>query len=127
MKYPKTLATVKGNEILAVIEGLPVSANGYFLTEEQMTNSEAAIVASEATAATLATVQAQLATATSAKETAEASLVTANARIAKLESEDGKIPAAAHAPKDINPVANDAKDFETSYDRERAQLEAMYK
>jgi hypothetical protein len=90
MKFQNLLAASNSQEILAVIEGLPVDANGYFLTEAQMEAIEEvlsanaiAMSANEQTAAALAE---QIATANTARDEAAAALVTANETIAARDA-----------------------------------------
>lgn len=99
-KFPKTLAATQSAFILAIVAGLPVDANGFYLSEAQMTNIEAALQAAETAEATLAEAQAQLTTANEARRAAEASLATANTRIAELEAQDAKPAAEAGATEE---------------------------
>lgn len=96
-KYARTLAATKTESILAVIAGLPVDANGYFLTEEQMTSVESLLQANETAIAAHETVVAAHATEVAALNTkledqalqaqqAVAELATANATIAEKET-----------------------------------------
>lgn len=47
MKFSRILKASNTQQIDAVIEGLPVNANGYFLTEEQMTAIETSLESTE--------------------------------------------------------------------------------
>lgn len=104
MKNPqKILALVGGAQILAVMAGLPIDSNGFFLTAEQMEALDSAVEANEAVAAELLGVRAELTTAqteltavqaelaTSAENlaTANTALATAQTRITELEAMEG--------------------------------------
>jgi hypothetical protein len=94
--YAKVLAVAGGNQITAVIENLPIEANGFFMTEDQMDRVEASLAAAETSAAELATANERIATLTTDQQAmggqlsaATASLETANARIVELEAMGG--------------------------------------
>lgn len=86
MSYPKLRAAAQTG-ILAVIENLPVDANGFFLTDEQMSNVEAALTAGEVATAALETANASLATATAETARLTAELATANTALATAQAE----------------------------------------
>jgi len=86
MKYLAILKASQTAAILAVIENLPVDANGYFLNDEQMTNIEAALVAGNAAIENAATITEQLAQANTARQTAESALATANTTIEQRDA-----------------------------------------
>lgn len=95
MSYPKLRAAAQTG-ILAVIENLPVNANGFFLTDDQMASVEAALAANETAAADLVTATASLAAQTAEVtrlsgelSTANASLATAQAEVTRLENLPG--------------------------------------
>lgn len=83
MKFPKTLVASKSTEITALVDGMSVVGNGFFVTAEMLSNIEAALVAAENSdsAATIAQLNQQLLEAAAAKKTAEDALTTANATI----------------------------------------------
>lgn len=126
--YEKIKAAVGGTDILAVIENLPVSASGFFLSADQMTQIDAALGQENPLAAelatvkdTLATAQTDLATAQSALATAQetattatADLLAANAKIANLESKEG--PAVVIASSDNHAEEAIAQKYLTPYD-----------
>lgn len=112
MKFPKLLKASGSNEILAVIENLPVNANGYFLTEEQATSIETALSENE-NPASLQALQQQLAEVTTARETAEAALVTANGTIATHVATIG-----THQAR-ITELENDTTLTQTSRDKDQ--------
>lgn len=130
MKYPKLLAATQSDSILAVIENLPVSANGFFMTEDQMANVEAALAAAGAAAtqleianasivtatASLATANEQLTAANSQLTTANSQLTTAQARITELEAMGGN-PVLTSRTEDAQEPGVSAKKYETSFDR----------
>lgn len=87
MKYVKILAATKTPEILAVIEGLPVDASGFFLSEEQMGNIEAMLVEAEGASAKVVLLTEQIATANTTAQTATAALETANTTIAARDAQ----------------------------------------
>lgn len=95
MSYPKLRAAAQTG-ILAVIENLPVTANGFFLTDEQMASVEAALAANETAAADLASANASLeaeraeaARLTGELATANTALTTAQAEVTRLENLPG--------------------------------------
>lgn len=116
MKFKKVLAATKSESILAVIEGLPVDAAGFFMTEEQMTAVEEQLEANASAIAGHDTVvtglNEQITAANTAREeaaaaqaTAETALATANssitekdARIKELEEQVGRLEAATPPP-----------------------------
>ena len=103
-KYSNILAASKSDSILAVIEGLPVDANGFFLSAEQMDNINATLATTNQIAVeaseTLTAANEQLATLQTQLETQNAQLETANARIAELESGNGAAAADTSIEKD---------------------------
>jgi paraquat-inducible protein B len=109
MKYPKFLAATKSTEIVAAISGLPVNSDGFIVSEDEVANVEAALIAAETVGATVATLQASLdtanenlATAQAAQQTAETALTEANATIATHEARIAELekltPPAAQTP-----------------------------
>lgn len=131
MKHQNVLKASKTEEILALVKGLPVNQSGYFLTEEQMTNIDAALAANNSASLQelLTKAQADLANATKAKETAEAALATANAtivtqktKIENLESEDGKKIEQKGKDKDDPQSKDDMSEFRCDIDDEYKQL-----
>lgn len=112
--YPNILKATKSDEILAVIENLPVNANGFFLTEEQLANADASIADAVNQIAELQTQlsdnQELLNQAQEAKQTAENALNKANATIATLQEEIKKLSDADGA--DAEGVGGGADDFE---------------
>ncbi|MGN6476318.1 MAG: hypothetical protein ACTHKV_03760 [Flavipsychrobacter sp.] len=111
--FKKVLAASKSESILAVIEGLPVDANGYFMTEEQMTAVEDQL---EANATAIAShenavegLNAQVTAAQTAQKSAEDALAAANtsitekdARINELEAQVAKLEAGTPDPNQTN-------------------------
>lgn len=122
MKYAKTLAAIGNTSILAVIANLPVSANGHFLTTEQLDGIESALASNETAGADLVQAQADRDAATAARDTAtaslataEASLVTANAEIERLKAIVPPAPKTIKA-EDESEKKIDAKKYMTIYD-----------
>lgn len=125
--FDKIKAAVNGTDILAVIENLPVSANGFFLTADQMAALDSALgnenLAAELATAqtdlaaaqgTLATAQAELATAQTDLATAQTDLATAKETIASLESKEGA--AVVIAASDNHSTETISKKYLTAYD-----------
>lgn len=90
-KYARILTASASASILAVIAGLPVDANGFFVSEEQMSAIEAVLEGNETAIAAHATaveaLNEQLAAANTAREAAAAELATANASIAERDQQ----------------------------------------
>lgn len=130
MKYANILKASASASILAIIAGLPVDSNGYFLSEEQMTNVDAALAANEGSIASLTTErdnQALLAQqATTDLATANETITTRDARIAELEAEVATLKAGPagemkNPVTDVDPVAEKKTDgrldkYRTIYD-----------
>ena len=96
-KYQRVLAATGSESILAVIEGLPVDANGFFLTEAQMTAVEEALASNETALATangaVATALTERDSAVNAQQTAEGALAVANNTIASKDQEVARLNA----------------------------------
>ncbi len=111
--FEKVLAASGGTEILAVIEGLPVSANGFFLTEDQLTAIEASLITGESASADAARLTAELATANQNLITSNEQLATSAARITELEAMDGTASNTEkgkddfESPDNVDPMAFD--------------------
>lgn len=89
MKFKRIQVAAKlkeGDAIAYVAAGLPVEQEGYILSEEQITNVESSLEATETAQASLAQSQAAVATANEQLTQVNASLVTANATIATHET-----------------------------------------
>lgn len=90
-KFQTVLAATKSESILAVVENLPVDANGYFMTEEQMTAVEERLVSDAAAIANHATelqaLGAQVTSTNEALTTANAALATAKGTITAKDQE----------------------------------------
>lgn len=120
--FEHILKATGGNEILAVIEGLPVDKPGYFMTEAQMNSIEERLAASATHADDIAkltgeknTLTEQLAIANTASETANAKVVEHEATITSLQS------AATTAQEQINTLTSD----KTALQAKVTELEAM--
>jgi hypothetical protein len=123
MKYPKLKAALGGKEILAVIENLPVTANGHFLTEEQMAAGEAHAIAAETATAEVSRLSGELGTANTALQTANATVADQKT---KLEAKDQRIAELEATPptpvnhvvkvKDEVPGSDKSKKYLTSFD-----------
>lgn len=94
MKYKRFLKATKTPEVLAVIENLPVTANGYFLDDAQLANVEASLTLAESDAAALLVsnekvtdLEAQITALTGERDAANASLTTANESVTNLTTE----------------------------------------
>lgn len=109
-KFKRVLAATNSESILAVIEGLPVDANGFFMSEEQLTAVEENLSTSEAAVATAneslaamtqqrddQALQAQQAVAELA--TANATITARDAEIARLNAEVTKLEGSTEDPK----------------------------
>lgn len=133
-KYASVLAASKSESILAVIEGLPVSANGFFLTEAQMDGIDAALVGAETNATALQTAEAARTAQSEKLSAAELELTNANNTIAELEATvvalgKGDAGKASGADADADPINTGEKTgwdkYETSVDAEAAKYKAI--
>lgn len=128
--FANVLKASASASILAIIAGLPVDANGFFLSEEQMTAIDDSLATAEAATAALAGVQEQLTTANASLETSNGQLVTAQAdlstantalataqaRVTELEALSGQSAKTGKGADAFDKTA-DMKQYETSYDR----------
>jgi hypothetical protein len=129
--FQAILKASQSEAIDAIIAGLAVEQNGFFLTDEQMTNIDAALVASEAATAKVEEITGQLATANQSVEAAYTSLTAANEEIVALKAEIEqmkKADATTGSDAGIGADRSDSapKKYETSVDREMAERKAKY-
>ncbi len=101
MTFPKTLAATKAPEITALIDGMSVVGNGFFFTEEMLSNNEAALDAAAAAPDQVAQLTQQLADANAAKKTAEEALATATAQITAKDAEIAQLKTDLAAAEEV--------------------------
>jgi hypothetical protein len=119
MKYSKILAATGTTAILAIIAGLPVNQNGYFLSQEQIDGIENTLTSNETAAAESLQAQADRdalnTTLEASLATAQADLATANAEIERLKAIVPPAPKTVKA-EDESENKIDAKRYMTVYD-----------
>jgi chromosome segregation ATPase len=119
-EFKKVLAASKSESILAVVEGLPVDANGFFLTEAQLSaiddelESNATAISNHATE--VAGLNTQITAANTARDnaiaaqhTAEQSVATANQTIATKDAEISQLNAKVKTLEDGTPDATQTR------------------